>query len=281
MSFPSSGKQLKLTEVVTTRRSPQVVVDKYLIDLICQGLFPFQTVELPAFRQFIHVLQPNVHIMSLSTLKRKLEQEAVKMRLIIKAAFRNTEHIATTTDCWTTRRRSFIGLTANWINQKTLKKQSAALACKRLKGSHTFDVLATAIDEIHSDYGIRDKVIQTTTDNGSNFIKVFSSHQYHHNTSCSATEIDCSEATIITSDSEESDSKETAMEFYFEEAFATFEMSTSLAYKLPRHQRCACHLLHLVACKDALSAESDSSFKKLSRFGYGKLNTIWNKVEYF
>ena len=162
-----------------------------------------------------------------------------------------------------------------------MKKQSAALACKRLKGSYTFDVLAAAIDEIRSDYGIRDKVIRTTTDNGSSFIKAFSSNKYHHNTSCSATEIDCSKATIITSDSEESDSKETAMEFYFEEAFATFEVSTSLAYKLPRHQRCACHLLYLVACKDALSAESDSSFKKLSRFGFGKLNTIWNKVEYF
>ena len=53
-----------------------------------------------------------------STLKRKLEQEPVKMRLIIKAAFRTIEHIATKTDCWTARRRSFIGLTAHWIEQK-------------------------------------------------------------------------------------------------------------------------------------------------------------------
>ena len=215
--------------------------------------------------------------MSRSTLKRKLEQGAVKMRLIIKAAFHITEHIATTTDCWTARIPSFIGLTAHWIYQKTLKRQSAALACKRLKGPHTFDVLAAAIDEIYSDYGIRGKVIRTTTDNGSNFIKAFSSHQYHHNTPCSATEIDSSEATIITSNSEESDSEETVMDFHFKEAFATFKMS-SLAYKLLRHQRCACHLLHLVACKDALSAESDSSFKKLSRSSFDRLNALWSKV---
>ena len=52
--------------------------------------------------------------------------------------------------------------------------RSAALACRRLRGSHTFDVLAGALEDIHSAYGIRQKVTRTTTDNGSNFVKAFS-----------------------------------------------------------------------------------------------------------
>ena len=56
---------------------------------------------------------------------------------------------------------------------KKLVRRSAALTCKRLRGSHKFDVLAGALDDIHCAYRIRGKVIRTTTDSGSNFIKAF------------------------------------------------------------------------------------------------------------
>lgn len=48
------------------------------------------------------------------------------------------------------------------------------LACKRLKGSHTFDVLAAALEEVYNDYNILDKLTSTTTDNASNFLEAFS-----------------------------------------------------------------------------------------------------------
>lgn len=49
-------------------------------------------------------------------------------------------------------------------------RKSAALACRRLKGSHTCDVLAAVLEEIHSEYGFIDKIVKTTTNNGSNFL---------------------------------------------------------------------------------------------------------------
>ena len=48
-----------------------------------------------------------------------------------------------------------------------------ALACKRLRGSHTFDMLAGALDDVHCQYKIRGKVLRTTIDSGSKFIKAF------------------------------------------------------------------------------------------------------------
>ena len=51
--------------------------------------------------------------------------------------------------------------------------RSATIACCRLRGSHTFDVLAGALEDIHTEYAIR-QVTRTTTDNGSNFVKAFS-----------------------------------------------------------------------------------------------------------
>ena len=74
--------------------------------------------------------------------------------------------------CWTSSAKSYIGVTVHWFD-KVLKRQSAALACRRLRGSHSHDLLAKSLNEIHSEYGIRSKVCRTTTDNGSNFVKAF------------------------------------------------------------------------------------------------------------
>ena len=86
-------------------------MDKHLIDLICQGLLPFRMVELPAFQKFVQVLQPSVNVISRPAVKRKLAQEAESMKMKIKKGFSSIDYVATTTDCWTARRRSFIGLT--------------------------------------------------------------------------------------------------------------------------------------------------------------------------
>ena len=72
-------------------------------------------------------------------------------------AMRNVDHTATTTDCWSVRRRSIIGVTAHWVDPESLTRCSAALACRQLRGSHTFDALAGALNDIHSEYGSRNK----------------------------------------------------------------------------------------------------------------------------
>ncbi len=44
---------------------------------------------------------------------------------------------------------------------------------KQLKGSHTFYALPGALNDIHTEFNIREKIVRTTTDNGSNFLKAF------------------------------------------------------------------------------------------------------------
>ena len=61
----------------------------------------------------------------------------------------------------------------HWIEGQDLERKSAALASARIKGRHTYDVIAEKIQQIHEMFNIERKVQATVTDNGSNFVKAF------------------------------------------------------------------------------------------------------------
>ena len=69
--------------------------------------------------------------------------------------------------------RSYLGITVHWINPQTLQRQQKVLACKQLKGKLTYDKLAKTLQHINLTYGIASKIVSTTTDNDSNFVKAF------------------------------------------------------------------------------------------------------------
>jgi len=91
----------------------------------------------------------------------------------VKEALDGVDHVSTTADVWTAHHKSYLDMTAHWIDQISLKQQKAAIACVRLNGCHTYDVLAASIEEIHRKYGFSGKVTATVTDNGFNFVKTF------------------------------------------------------------------------------------------------------------
>ncbi len=163
------------------------------------------------------------------------------MKERLKNEMKKVPYIATTTDCWTAR-RSFIGVTAHWLDPCSFERRSAALACRQLRGSHTFDALAAVLTDIHAEYEISLKVVRTTTDNGSNFVKafrVFGQQDENNNEELVA------EGTIeeVGEDCDASDGEE---EVEFMDVEAILEEDDGLQYQLPKHHRCACHLLNFL-----------------------------------
>lgn len=153
---PSTSRQLKLGE---TKIVNQTKVDNVVINFVIQSLQPFTVLEQPAFNALVQELQPNSRVMSRTTLRWKVEEGAQEMKRNIKHAMSSIEFIATTTDCWSARRRGFLGVTAHWVDPDSLKRCSVALACRRIKGPHTFDVLGSALNDIHCEFGIEKKIV--------------------------------------------------------------------------------------------------------------------------
>jgi hypothetical protein len=72
-------------------------------------------------------------------------------------AIEKATHVSTTADMWSSRRRSFLGMTVHWI-ESDLQRRSACLAVRRAIGSHTHNVFAAAIEIVHKEFGIISKV---------------------------------------------------------------------------------------------------------------------------
>ncbi|KAL0161485.1 hypothetical protein M9458_045210, partial [Cirrhinus mrigala] len=169
----------------------------------------------------------------------------------------------------------FIGVTAHWLEPQTLQRQCAALASKQFKGPRTFSVLASALNEIHTEFNIREKITRTTTDNGSNFVKAFRvyGHVDENNNLAPAAEIG-----KVDNDEEKEDEETENADVEFVEAGAILDEDDCLEYQLPKHHRCACHLLNLVSTVDVSEANISSTvYKRLSRSSFAKCTSLWNK----
>ncbi|KAL7868750.1 hypothetical protein SRHO_G00101340 [Serrasalmus rhombeus] len=172
---------------------------------------------------------------------------------------------------------NFIGVTAHWFNPQTLQRSCAALACKQLKGSHTFSALAGALNDIHTEFNIREKIVRTTTDNGSNFLKAFRIY--------GQTDENNNPEPVEESDGEEDDGgqnddddeEESVEGVEFVDAGALLDEDDYLEYQLTKQHRCACHLLNLVSTVDALKAEVNPLYKRVSRSTFAKCSSLWNK----
>ena len=59
----------------------------------------------------------------------------------VKEALEGVDGVSTTVDEWTANHRSYLGMTVHWIDTDTLKRCKAAIACLRITGHHTYDVI--------------------------------------------------------------------------------------------------------------------------------------------
>uniref|UniRef100_A0A3Q2ZPS5 HAT C-terminal dimerisation domain-containing protein n=1 Tax=Kryptolebias marmoratus TaxID=37003 RepID=A0A3Q2ZPS5_KRYMA len=149
------------------------LISRYVVEEI----MPLSTVDSQAFRAIIHRIPTTVNskLPHREAFSAYLEKEYAEMERNLKASLNDVNFVSTTADIWTANanNKSYMGVTLHWIHRSTLERNKAALACRRIRGRHTYDVIGAEIENIHSSYGLLNKVVATVTYNGSNFVKAF------------------------------------------------------------------------------------------------------------
>lgn len=78
---------------------------------------------------------------------------------------------------------------------------------------------------------------------------------------------------------EDMDALDVSDHIEYHDASTILDEDSGMEYQLPPHQRCACHLLNLVATTDASLAEAmNDNYKRLFRATFAKCQAIWNKT---
>ena len=146
---------------------------KALFEYIIEDMQPLSTVDSPAFWKLIGSICP-YQLPDRKSFTQHLEKLYDLMVKKVKETLEAVDGVSTTVDVWTANHQSYLGMTVHWIDKDTLKRCKAVIACVRITGRHTYNVIASRIEHIHASYGLNGKVIGTITDNGSNFVKAFS-----------------------------------------------------------------------------------------------------------
>lgn len=253
-SKPLSGAEL-------TRLVGQYVVEEML---------PVNTVDSPSFRAIISKIPTSnaTELPHRTSFSSYLEKQYATMETNLKAALNEVDFVSTTADIWTANNKSYMGVTLHWISRATLERNKVALACRRIRGRHTYDVIGAEIENIHSSYGILNKVVATMTDNGSNFVKAFKVYQ-------PVTESD--------DEMEEEESSPTDDDVTFlalsEILSAEQDSDGQAQICLPPHHRCASHTINLISTNDVekyLTSNADS--KVVYRSSTAKCSALWTKA---
>uniref|UniRef100_A0AAY4DRN2 Transposase n=1 Tax=Denticeps clupeoides TaxID=299321 RepID=A0AAY4DRN2_9TELE len=144
----------------------QMRVNSLVFDFIVNEVQHFSIVENTSFHKMVKGLSGARTPVCRKTLMKHIEKTFLNMKEAGTEILQHTQNVCTTADIWTAHHRSFNGITCHWMESDTLDRKSAALACERIRGHHTYDVIAAKIIQVHAEFQIQGKVSSTVTDNG-------------------------------------------------------------------------------------------------------------------
>ncbi len=264
-SSPTPHKQQKLHFHQVSKKE----LDKLVASFIVEEMLPINTVESPTFRKILNKIpvtggDKRPPWPDRKTFMGYLDDCYQKMERELKKTFKSLQYVSTTVDIWSSHNRSFF--TVHWINPRNLNLEKAAIACKRIKGRHTYDAVGFEMEQIHSAFGLSRRITATVTDNGSNFVKAFKMY---------AAPSEPEEEEHAAPEPDEEDEEHGVVFTDVEKLLGTSEGQ----FSLPPHFRCASHTLNLISCNDIdkwLSSNSDS--KIVYRSATAKCAAIWTKA---
>ncbi|KAH7939129.1 hypothetical protein HPB52_007089 [Rhipicephalus sanguineus] len=123
-----------------------------------------------------------------------------------------------------------------------------------MKGSVTYESLATTLEEVFSEFELHGKVTKVITDSGSNFLKAFR---------------------VYGKDEEDEEGEQNCEPVQLCSLIDSVEEGK---LRLPPHHRCSAHTMNLIASVDAARADSvDTDYARIKQSVFSKCQKLWNK----
>lgn len=277
----ASSSSSKLRQATLTMASDkknavnQAEFNKRVVHFIINTISAVSIIDHPSFKAMFEGF--NVNVMgrksAMTTIQKmfKSHQDDLKMQ-IGKQRF-----LCSTADIWSSKRRSFMGVTLHWLDDK-LERVSVALACQRFRGVHNYKNIAEKLDYIYGKYGINtDQIIATVTDNASNFVKAF--NEFTSQKSAVTESKEKVNPSLSVSDSDDSDASDNDIELTTIPDECDSAAETEFAIMLPKHVRCASHTLNLIATSDCTKAiSSNVGVRTKHMHAIDKCRKLWTKA---
>ena len=161
-----------------------------------------------------------------------------------------------------------------------MNRKSDCLACRRFKGTHSYEKIAELLNEIISEYSIpMEKIVKGTCDNGTNFLKAF---RVYGKTISSSQEVEEREVQSQEAPDPDHEDDNEPDDIEFHELSSTLRREKGLQMEdelekeisLPPCHPCSSHTLNLVLTCSKVANRNN----KLQRSSFGKCQGLWNAV---
>ena len=161
--------------------SRQKKINKCLIELIVTDLQPFSIVEDIGFINYTRALDQSFKLPSRTTLSRTLLPQLYEKCVVnVQEMLNNSEHIALTTDTWTSLAcEGYMAITAHYIS-RNWEMQSLLLSCNKVSNKHTAENLRNLLLIETNKWNITKKVHTVITDNAANMVAAIKLTGWNH-----------------------------------------------------------------------------------------------------
>lgn len=160
-------------EAAFKEKFDQMKALKLYYSFFIKDIVPAHLTDSHALREFMNYVKPDFNVPSRRKLTRDIAQLGEEAKGAMSNLLANVSYVATTADSWSAHNRSFLGMTVHWIDPASLKREKAVLGIKEIVVQQRGTYLARAMMDLHQEFGLSNKVVSTTTDNGKNYVAAF------------------------------------------------------------------------------------------------------------
>jgi len=145
-------------------------IHKALAKLISMNQLPLSFCSSSGFYQFMAVVEPNYKIIKEEALKKRLHFFKSTVEEKIQNDLKAVQSVVCTSDCWSSlSQHSYITITAHALNNDW-SPMSFTLTTQEMEERHTALNIADKLENVFSNWEIKDKVTTVITDNAKNVV---------------------------------------------------------------------------------------------------------------